>query len=103
MILKSHRWIRGSRHDVGEPPKRKGILTRCRTVAEKIGDPGMMPESRQKDRGIQTQFQRAAKTIGDPDTMPKIASKMIGDLDMMSESCRNDKGFKHDAGEPPKR
>ena len=51
MILKSHRWIRGSRHDVGEPPKRKGILTRCRTVAEKIGDPGMMPESRQNDRG----------------------------------------------------
>ena len=50
-IPESRRNDRGSRHDVGEPPKRKGIRTRCRRATETIGDPGTMSESRRNDRG----------------------------------------------------
>ena len=47
------RWNeRGSRHNAGELSKRKEIRIRCWRVAEKIGDPDTMSESRRKDRGF---------------------------------------------------
>ena len=63
MMLESHLTDRGSRHDakeplktkgfdhdVGEPPKRKRIRTRCWRSTEMVGDPDTMPESRRKKR-----------------------------------------------------
>ena len=50
-MLKSHRKERGFKHNVGKPPKRKGIWARCQRAVKKIGDPDTIPESRLKDRG----------------------------------------------------
>ena len=65
---------KGSRHDVGEQSKRKRIRTRWQRAAEMIRDPGTKSENCRRDR--------------DPDMMP--------------ESRRNNRGSRHDVGEPPK-
>ena len=60
-MLDSHWNDRGLGHNVVEPPKRKGIRTRCRRAAEKIKDSGTMLE---RAKGIWAQCQRRLKETG---------------------------------------
>ena len=72
MMLERRRKERGSRHDVKEPPKRKGIQTRCRRATEKIGDLDTILESCKKEKGIQTRCLRVADGLGEQTTQREI-------------------------------